>query len=441
MKKTVAWLMAVLLLFPCLVSGEEAVREKHDVYDLYALGGERYEWTGAAVPLMSGLALTSLANLPERVENTGLSDGTGFWNATMVYPMAEGHTAFVFFDLEAAGSDVEPWPLTARTDLWNARDLYVLHGSSAGDRLFPAVSAGAPLTWEGADCMILTLSGAAAPGDPVLTDGNELAGMIVAEYAEGSNRYIAMTAQGILSAMVQLYAMPGAGWTDGPEEGYTVTVESNRVTFDWSGVKAEAPEGEHLWLVVLDTANDYLNYVPADLEQRSCTMLLTPGRTYLSGLTASAGTPSMVPERYAVTALPEAEPLTEHDFRPVLTTLARSENGETITERISEPVRTITAEELRAAGMHFYSWSVYTVAEQTEDTLLISLTMPDGTNYRFASGWIYDPSYMEEDIWSLSLESMGFSEALEKNGYAAGTYEVAFYVGGKLADSFTFEIR
>ena len=308
--------------------------------------------------------------------------------------------------------------------------------------MYPSVSGGAPLTWEEADCMILTLSGAAAPGDPVLTDGNELAGMIVAEYAEGSNRYIALTAQGILSLMVQMYAMPGEeGWSDGPEEGYTVTVESNRVTFDWSGVKAEVPEGEHLWLVVLDTANDYLNYVPADQEQQACTMLLTPGRTYLSGLTVSAGTPSTVPEKYAVTALPEAEPLREHDFRPVMTTLALSENGETITERISEPVRTITADGLRAEGMHFYSWSVYTVAEQLEDTLLITMTMPDGTNYRFASGWVYDPSYMSEDIWSLSLQAMGFTEALEKEGYPEGTYQVAFYVGGKLADSFTFEVR
>ena len=62
-------------------------------------------------------------------------------------------------------------------------------------------------------------------------------------------------------------------------------------------------------------------------------------------------------------------------------------------------------------------------------------------NYQYASGWIFDPEYMAEDIWSVSLETMGFLDSLSKKGYPAGTYLMTYYIGGKLADSFSFEIR
>lgn len=442
MKRLITWMLLLgLLVSPGMAAGEP-VSEKHDVFDVYDLSVEAGGWMGAAVPLLSGLLLTSEANLPEAAENTGLSDGTGFWNARAVFPTGKGHLAFISYDADPEPSSVSSWPFWPRTALPEANEIYVYHVNRAGDQIYRSVSLSAPLSWEDLDCMILTLDGEAAPGDPVLTDGGELAGVIAAEYAEGWNRYVAVSAQGIMSLMVQLYTQPGAGkWTDQPEEGFSVTAAGNQVTFDWSGVRKEAPEGKNVWLVVLDTGNDYLNYVRADGEKTNHTMLLTPGRTYVSGLVVSGETPAVIPEQYAVTALPEAEPLTEYGFRPVLTTLAFSENGESMTERIEEPVRTITPEELRAGSVHFYSWSVYETAEKREDTLLITLTTPDGINFQYPSGWIYDPAYMAEDIWSVPLKTAGFLEALEKKGYPFGTYQMAFYVGGRLADSFVFEIK
>ena len=73
-------------------------------------------------------------------------------------------------------------------------------------------------------------------------------------------------------------------------------------------------------------------------------------------------------------------------------------------------------------------------------SLLVTLTDPDGNNYRYESSWIYDPSYMEDDTWAVSLDSAGLLNMLNETGYPEGTYEVCMYIGGALADSFTFDL-
>ena len=84
---------------------------------------------------------------------------------------------------------------------------------------------------------------------------------------------------------------------------------------------------------------------------------------------------------------------------------------------------------------------MYDVEETIEDlSLLVTLTAPDGENYRYTSGWLYDPALEKEDTWFVRLEDTGLLESLNLNGYPAGTYEMAFYVGGKLGDSFTFDL-
>ena len=73
-------------------------------------------------------------------------------------------------------------------------------------------------------------------------------------------------------------------------------------------------------------------------------------------------------------------------------------------------------------------------------SLLIALTAPDGSNYRYESGWYYDPSIMEKDEWYTSLDDTGLLEMLDESGYPEGIYEMAMYIDGKLADSFSFTL-
>ena len=105
------------------------------------------------------------------------------------------------------------------------------------------------------------------------------------------------------------------------------------------------------------------------------------------------------------------------------------------------PAEKITESLLRSSRACFYSVSSYEVTEKTENsTLLVSLTAPDGNNYRYESGWYYDPSIQERDEWYVSLEETGLLEMLNGSGYPEGTYVLEMFIDGKLADSFSFEL-
>ena len=258
-------ILTILLIFLCSVQpawanteeGVAAGKEKHDVFDIYDLSGELYVWKGTALPLLPGVLLTSAANLPAETEHIGLSDGNGMWEARAVLPLFQGRTAFILFDAETEPPAVTPWPLMVSRSPTAARDIYVYHVTGAGDRIYRSVSGISPQGPEDADGMVLMLKAEAAPGDPILTDGGELAGMITAEYAEGEYRYSAVSAQGILNLLAQLYSLnENDGFTSCPDEGFEVTREENRVTFDWSGVQKETEEGQRLWLVIHDTGNN-----------------------------------------------------------------------------------------------------------------------------------------------------------------------------------------
>ena len=185
-----------------------------------------------------------------------------------------------------------------------------------------------------------------------------------------------------------------------------------------------------------------LTYYRIDDTETSCDMLLTPGRTYHSGIAASAETPSQVPDSYAVTVLPPAEKLTDYGFTSVVCAIAEAPEEGLPANGLPTPVTEVTEELLRSGRAYFYSSSTYEVSDTIEGiSLLITLTDPEGNNYRYVSGWIYDPSYMDNDAWAVSMNDTGLLEMLNDSGYPAGTYEMAMYIGGALADSFTFELK
>ena len=104
-------------------------------------------------------------------------------------------------------------------------------------------------------------------------------------------------------------------------------------------------------------------------------------------------------------------------------------------------VNEVTEELLRSERACIYSVSSYTVDQGIENlTLLITLTAPDGSNYRYESGWYYDPSVMEKDEWYVLLQDTNLLTMLNDSGYPAGTYEMSMFIEGKLADSFSFEL-
>ena len=65
-----------------------------------------------------------------------------------------------------------------------------------------------------------------------------------------------------------------------------------------------------------------------------------------------------------------------------------------------------------------------------------------GPGFEEALARSYDvPECMTDDLWYLSLQDAGLTAALDRNGYPAGTYRMAYYVDGDLADAFEFELK
>ena len=447
-KRILVIVAALLLSFSAACAEEaaqpaEAAEPPADLFDLLDYGGESAAWAGSAIPISEDILLAPVSVLEIPADQLAVSDGACQWEAAAVLPADGGRFAAVFYNPGETAAQYGSWPLLPLGDSVAASACTVRFGDSLGSRINRGVLSAEEISWQGERCYLLSLTDTAPAGSPVLTEGNELAGIVIAQWADGVNTVLALPAEGIargVSGVLSLLAgLPE--WADAPE-GLEVTVRQNAVTIDWSEMSLpETKEGERVWMVLYDTGNSFLTSWPADGEDRKLTQLITPGRFYIAGPVVSSEHPGDLPAQYISFCVPEAESLTDYHFKPVQTAIAelpadgQKEGGAPV------PVTEVTEELLRSNRAFFYSHSTYQVVTVFSDRpMLITLTDPDGNNYRYESSWMYSPDLMKEDIWYLLLKDTGLTELLDVNGYPPGLYRMAFYVDGKLADSFTFEL-
>ena len=444
MKRTAVLFLLLLVVFAvCAASGEDA--RTPGLFDLYCMNGEdNPEWIGTAAAFYEGILIVPVSILPEDLSSLWISDGQNIWQADTVAPDNAGIAAVVVFDTEDISPSIGAYALTAVNTQATPTGCYVQTEDENRFQTIRLVYSVTPITWRGTPCLLASLSGPALPGSPLLTvDSGRLAGIAVAEWSEGTDRVVFMSPEGMQKSLSEaLNAITGPEGSGTPE-GFTVMVEANTVTFDWSAMQLpETKEGEDLYLVVADKMNQYLTYFRIE-KDTECTMVLTPGRTYQSGILASAEAPDMLPDAYAETELPAAERLTDYGFTSVVCAIAEEPENGLPASGLPDPVTEVTEELLRSGRAYFYSSTTYEVTETIDDiTLLITLTDPKGNNYRYLTGWMYDPSCMKNDTWAIPLSETNLLDFLNQNEkYPAGAYEVAFYIGGKLADSFSFDLE
>ena len=412
-----------------------------DLYDVYEATETGTRWIANAAPVMEGKALA--VGLRTAAENPRLilSDGRRQWEATAAVPTAGGLVTVILYTRDETAET----PIYTMTEPDGTLDLTgcrVRFGDALGSRINRAVLSASMITWMEHECMLMTLSGEAEIGAVIRTGDGGMAGMIAAEYAEGQHRYVALTSGELFRCMMEASAILSGMQQYSPPEGFSVTAEGNEVTFDWSGMALPAPgEGEKLFLVIAESQGTYYSYYPAE-DMLQVTIVLTPGRTYLAGMTVCKGAPDGLPEQAAVFSLPAAERVTEYGFRSLVCAIAEMPEGGLPDGAMPTPVTEVTEELLRSGRACFYSLTRYEIAEAGDvRTLLITLTDPNGNNYRYVSGWTYDPAYMARDEWYVTMDSTGLLELLNRAEYPRGTYRIDMYIGGKLADSFSFEIQ
>ena len=443
MKKTMAilLLLAMLPVAGIISAAGDSEASRAVAVDLFGVRGENTVWLGTAVPVYDGVVLASAAILPDDLSQLVITDGVTTWNAEMAIPDHSDMLMTVIYDSTKLPYTVTPFSMTDLHEVGSVSELTILAGDENMSRINRTVYSVVPFTWQSVPCLQASVSGPVEPGALLITKDGKLVGIAVANWAEGTDKVVFITSDGMIQSMAEsLDAMIDQGESD-PPEGFTVTLDGNVAHFDWAAMTLpETGEGEQLYLVVSDVLNNYLTYCPIE-GSTSHTMILTPGRTYHSGIMASVETPDTTPRAYAVTTLPPAEKMTDYGFASVVCAIAEAPEKGLPDGELPVPVTRVTEELLRSGRAYFYSSTSYQVTETMEGiSLLVTLTDPDGNNYRYESSWIYDPSYMEDDTWAVSLDSAGLLNMLNETGYPEGTYEVCMYIGGALADSFTFDL-
>ena len=444
MKKALSLLLmlAVLMLAPPFAFAEEAEEEKADLpadlFDLWDYGDESPSWVSFAIPVSDGIVMAPIAVKDIPADQLAVTDGEHIWEAAAVLPDDLDQLALVFFSTKQAQSRRDAWQLLSWGDSVPASSCTVRFGDSLGSRINRGILASEEIHMNGQRFLLLDLTDPAPVGSPVLTGDGRMAGVVTAQWAEGVNRVLVMPADGVARSVGMVAGLITGlpEWGETPE-GLTVSVEKNLVTIDWTDMALpEKTEGSDVYMVLVDTGNDYLTSFTAERDVRRVTLLLAPGRFYIVGPVVSEGRPSVLPKDYASFYLPKAEKLTEYGFKPIRTAIAEKRVGK-IT-----PVDEVTEELLRSGRAYFWSSSSYNVTEKIEGkTLLITLTDPEGNNYRYESGWMYDPSCMERDIWYLKLSEMGLTDSLDEKGWPKGVYRMAYYVDGDLGGELEFRLK
>ncbi len=441
MKKILALLLVLLLAAAVSAVSAEEEKKGPGLYDLYSFDADAPIWLGTAVSPYDGILITAASVLPDDLSHLAITDGVNVWDAEAAAPDHSGLCVMILFSTDSQKPSIGCFELdngAARPE-----DCFVSTGDENLSRVYRTVYSASEVTWRSSSCLLLSLSGSVAPGSPLVTEEGRLAGIAVGEWAEGADRTLFLSVDGLYQSMSEALDVFAGRSMINPPDGLDVTLDANTATFDWSRMALpEKAEGEELYLIVADTMNRYLTYYRIDNEETRCVMTLTPGRTYHSGIAACGEAPSMVPDSYVVTVIPEAEKLTDYEFVSRVCAIAEDPAEGRAADGLPIPVTEVTEELLRSGRASFYSSTSYNVPESiTGVSLLITLTDPDGYNYRYESQWMYDVQLNNEDTWAIPLDSTGLLEMLNASGYPAGTYEVAMYIGGALADSFTFELK
>ena len=452
MKKALSLLLtlAFLLLAPPFAFAEEPAEPAEvqelpaELFDLWDYGAESPVWVDSLIPVAEGvlLAPSGVAGIP--AEQLAVTDGENAWAVETVVQDSDSLIAMVFYDPTEKPARWGAWQLMGWGDETPASSCVVRFGDRFGSRINRGVLSAEEFIRNGRRFLLLDLTDPAPVGSPVLTADGRLAGVVTAQWAEGVNRVLVLPAEGVAECVTGvaglLVGLPA--WSE-PPEGLSVITVRNTAMIDWTGMAMpEKKDGEDVWMVLVDTGNDFLTSFPADVKDRVISVVLTPGRFYIVGPVVSAGRPAAVPESFASVYVPQTGKLTEYGFKPVLTAIAEAPEGGLKESEAPVPVTEVTEELLRSGRAYFYSHSTYEVTENVEGkSLLVTLTDPNGNNYRYESGWLYSPDYMAEDIWYMPLSDTNLTAILDADGYPAGVYRVAFYVDGMLADEFSFELK
>lgn len=442
MKKILAFLCLLCLLAGAMPAGAEELSPVYVLMSITPAGEQTTLGTAVLVGDSSTLVTTQWAAMAP----SGL------------YAVGCGGTlAIARVSVPASGSDLvtltlrEPSPAQP-VQLGEADDALTCLGLCRGETQ-PESCTADMLTlavYEQSACMLYTGLEGMLPGALLFNGQGQLAGLTMAAYGEGLNRYVAYPAD-VLQARLS-----GEGPADtAPVQeqvrlltGFDVAAERGEMTVRWDALDLpEQPEGSAVYLLWQDTGNDYVSYGTVDWEEGYATFACVPGRSYWvwlqQSLTGEVNPAALSPLTATLAEAAQTEPFTGYGFHDEIMYLtsvpADQEYGDT--EQIP-PLGDFTAAGLAAEGFCCYlqAVDVYEVAEEQTTTLVIALQAPDGSVYTELAGYIFMPEMNGSDTWHADITEL-VRDCMSYSGGLSGEYTLAYYLDGQLAASFTFTLE
>ena len=442
MKKILAFLCLLCLLAGAMPAGAEELSPVYVLMSITPAGEQTPLGTAVLVGDSSTLVTTQWAAMAP----SGL------------YAVGSGGTlAIARVSVPASGSDLvtltlrEPSPAQP-VQLGEADDALTCLGLRRGETEPDSCSADmlTLAVYEQSACMLYTGLEGMLPGALLFNGQGQLAGLTMAAYGEGLNRYVAYPAD-VLQARLS-----GEGPADtAPVQeqvrlltGFDVAAERGEMTVRWDALDLpEQPEGSAVYLLWQDTGNDYVSYGTVDWEEGYATFACVPGRSYWvwlqQSLTGEVNPASLSPLTATLAEAAQTEPFTGYGFHNEIMYLtsvpADQEYGDT--EQIP-PLGDFTTAGLAAEGFCCYlqAVDVYEVAEEQTTTLVIALQAPDGSVYTELAGYIFMPEMNGSDTWHADITEL-VRDCMSYSGGLSGEYPLAYYLDGQLAASFIFTLE
>jgi hydroxyethylthiazole kinase len=214
MKKTMAilLLLAMLPVAGIISAAGDSEASRAVAVDLFGVRGENTVWLGTAVPVYDGVVLASAAILPDDLSQLVITDGVTTWNAEMAIPDHSDMLMTVIYDSTKLPYTVTPFSMTDLHEVGSVSELTILAGDENMSRINRTVYSVVPFTWQSVPCLQASVSGPVEPGSLLITKDGKLVGIAVANWAEGTDKVVFITSDGMIQSMAEsLDAMMAAG--------------------------------------------------------------------------------------------------------------------------------------------------------------------------------------------------------------------------------------
>ena len=439
-------LLLCLLLFPALTAWAEEPGQValFRVTETDENGQETTVGT-AVLALDSQFLFTSaVVEDPGRISVYG-PDGA----AHRVQVIFSGDSGIAMLILEEAAE--EPIPLLSAEGAASGR----LVGLTAKGLLYDLPAASVSQTvYQGQEASLVSAREALLPGAALVDGAGRLIGITVAEWGEGEARYVALTGDAFIQAVLETLIgelapedSQGLG-NDAWLMDAALTYEEGVLTVDWRNCQLEGLNEESVVTAyVLCPVNSYYLYYTADPEQEEINLDVAPGYTYNVWVSVTDGEPNpgLSPEYALSVTIPDEGDFTDYGFtNECYLAWAPADETPEADAKLSA-LEPITAEALEDENVRLYLQVIntYAVEEELETSLTLVLQSPEGYVFHSMNGYIFMPEIQEEDVWNAEVTEL-FERYLMYNGsgsFAPGEYTLRYLIGGQWAGSVSFTLE